>query len=70
MPEYTTITGISDHGTIVAVHLADKPFQVYFDHRPFNWLLGARSWHNIVGARVRVVADEEGAESIIFEDEE
>lgn len=84
-PEYTTITGISDHGTIVCVHLADHPRPIYFDHRPFGWMWDARGGRaGLIGARVRRVnvtltsddtpLDElftvSQAESILFEDEE
>jgi hypothetical protein len=37
-----TVTGIEDHGTIVIVRLttaAGLDFPIFFDHRPFHWLL-------------------------------
>lgn len=67
---YTSIRRVENHGTIVAVHLAQGA-PVYFDHRPFHWLFEARGgWDNIIGARVRRVEDDQGGESIVFEDEE
>lgn len=67
MPEYFTVRSITNHGTIVALHLEGRS-PVYFDHRPFGWLWEERQG-NVVGCRVQVVDVEEGAESVVFEDE-
>lgn len=66
---YTTITACVNHGTIIAVHLAQGS-PVYFDHRPFGWMVDARGADNIIGARVRRAYSPEGGESLVFEDEE
>lgn len=69
-PRYTTIRRVEDHGTIVAVHLAQGA-PVYFDHRPFHHLFEERGgWGGIINARVRRVEDGQGGEAIQFEDEE
>jgi hypothetical protein len=75
--EYTTITGVGNHGTIITVHLADHARPIYFDHRCFFHLLEARNCvpAALKGQRVRRVdlQGEDGdwaAESIAFEDEE
>lgn len=69
MPNYTTITGFTNHGTIIAVHLKSGP-SVYFDHRPFGHMVEARGGlQNILGQRARRV-DTGEVETIEFEDEE
>jgi hypothetical protein len=65
---YTTITAIEDHGTIVVVYLkSGQP--VFFDHRQFQHLWDAQEG-NVIGQRVRREENDEGGETVIFEDEE
>ena len=52
---YSTITHVSDHGTIQGVHLKNGT-TVYFDHRPWRWLVESRGGlENVIGARARRV---------------
>lgn len=67
-PYYVAVRRIVDHGTIVEVVLSKG--RVYFDHRPFRWMVEARGGlKNVINQRCRVI-DEDGCESILFEDEE
>ncbi len=60
-----TITGIVDHGTVVAVH-TDEGRIVVFDHRPF-WELYNSEAGDVVGREVEL--DEvEGVEILRFVD--
>lgn len=64
MNTYHEVTGTTDEGTIVLLHLDGHP-PVAFDRRMFVLLAERRGWPDGIRGRVRVV---DGA--VIYEDEE
>lgn len=69
--EYFEVTGTSDEGTIVLLHL-DGHAPIAFDRRMFANLVEMRGgdWPNSIRGRVRVYNELHGQQAVIYEDED
>ena len=65
------ITSVEDHGTIVLVHLNDRPQPVAFDHRMFDNLAEARmNSDGKVDLKGEChVEEHEGQEMLVFDED-